>query len=279
MKRMILVTGLFLCLLISGYSQTDRETDGLKGNVKVRSKVIKDGSGEIKTEVRILYHANGMCEKRFQFKVDAVKMTLMLRKEYAYTKEGAQSETTYDGAGEMIRKQVNSFDGHGNIVSSTMQSPDGTVQNRTVWSYDSRGNVIQIAGYDPYGKMLGKSILEYNQNGERIGQKMYNGDGVQVANVEMRYSNDGQVVEKIVTGVDYPKQQRMVTLKDHKGNPTVTSQYEGTTLVKKTEFVKYDNAGNVLEEVERVYSSQLGVESANFIPIVIKTSYTYQYYK
>ncbi len=132
------------------------------------------------------------------------------------------------------------YDHNGDIVQKSTYTNKGAESGSEIYEYDSRGNRTL---YERTGSSIYKKTSQYNANNDLILESGFNGsenfrnefhyDGTKIASA--KYTQGGTTTQEIKY--------------THSGNTATAKVYTQGTTHSATLVMKYDNKGNLLEEI------------------------------
>lgn len=209
------------------------------------------------------------------------------------------SYKAFDIFGELQKGEVNNvgnscfyltFNENGNEIEKIYYNSDGTVDDKWITKYDEEGNEIENNNFTSDGSLLFKLIHKFDNKGNRIESNTYNSDGSINSNSTHKYDEKENYIESISHISDGYSAKKETYSYDDKGNVIEKNGYEADGSIRfkflfhyddkgnkiedsyitsdytTNSTFKFDNKGNVIEELESINKSES-----------IKNKYTYEY--
>ena len=207
-----LLLGLLLVYIISAQIRTDKEVDGLKGEVKsvrLERTEIFQREGKPVEKARILQSVitydekgNKIEELRYNFNGSLAEKMVFARDD-----KGNQTKIIYKPDGTIDSKWVYNFDASGKMTGGAQYNSDGVLRLKMVRNFDARGKLIEGAMYAADGSLMNKTLFKYYAEGKQTEDAVYNASGTlmqkymrsDIGDTVVLYDNDGEIRYKAIS--------------------------------------------------------------------------------
>jgi hypothetical protein len=190
-----------------------------------------------------------------------------------------ETERTVNGVrGRRVPLQTVSFDENGNVLTSVVYKPDGSLLRKLGWGheYDSAGRETRTFYYDDKGVLTNTGIHLYDNRGRRIETTQVNPDGsinhirsysyddkgnnIRESHrnengsprilITRKFDEEGRAIEEVYIDAKSALDHRNVMTYDSHGKQTSWTlfQRDGTAAQVRSSF-SYDEHGNVKEVI------------------------------
>ncbi len=187
-------------------------------------------------------------------------------------------------------KEINKYDGKGNVKESFFYNADGVLQTRGIYKYDDKGNNIEYIGYNADGSIKfiinsqydkngckieetilnkndsilnGKNTYKYDDKGNQIEFKFFNPYGIQDNSTISKYDEMGNQIETEMVDSDGRLLLRIVSEYDSLGNQIETDMLEPDGRLRSKAISTYDEMNYKNAYVEYNSDGKIGFEMAN----------------
>tara|TARA_B100000686_G_C16790780_1_gene978555 strand:+ start:999 stop:2123 length:1125 start_codon:yes stop_codon:yes gene_type:complete len=271
--------GLWIVLVYPGFTETDRQRDGLRGSVREvilvyepkgkNSHVVKKTlydlrgnrtwqttfkkSGEISNRTKRVFNSSERKIEEFIFDADEILLSLEVWK---FDPKGHMIERRrLDGSRSEILIETWSFDSAGHLLQMKKEAPQRPQKNQTIHiNYDETGKPLSKIRFDYKGTPFQKRIFLYRTNGNLRREIVLKSDMM-----------DGTKIERIIENKVYNKVGHLtsITLFSPKGDFLRSWSYLYNDSGNKTKETLYLKPGKIENQWLYFYDSRndLPIES------------------
>jgi YD repeat-containing protein len=298
-----------LALPSDAQQKSDREQDGLIGNVKTvwlkslhasrvawlfpieRSIPLRMTSYNVKgNKIKVVSYdpANPSNKQTELYSYDAagrkiewiVRQGAIIRKTvYRYDDEKnkieALEQVIDDKNNIVTRNYVSIFDSQGNQIEAGCSDDSGAkVKAFYRYEFDDKGKVRVIETYNEDGFLYHKVVCSYDAGGQLEEKSFYGSNGTMYERMIFTYGADGRTEEKLTYKDDGLLDRRIIYHYDNKENLTEVAGYNAnpSLLGRTSHAFHYDDVGNWIKKISQSWN----VETAK--PISQWTEHRIIYY-
>jgi hypothetical protein len=182
MLLLALLLSLFFVSQIKAQTRTDRQSDGLKGQVKsvqVERADISQVEGKAVESLKWLQSITNYDEKgnKTEELIYGHRGALLEKSVFTRDEKGTRTKIRYKADGTMISREVGRVDEQGRPLEDAYYDGTGALETKSVYTYDAQGNFQEAAMYNADGSLHNKTIFLHDATGKQTGLEVYDASG------------------------------------------------------------------------------------------------------